>query len=313
VERIDDGPLRLTSRGHTVYADRIIIATHTPLEGVAGAIASAFAQTRIAAYTSYAARARVPKDHVPDGLYWDTVNPYRYVRVDPRGSYDYLIAGGADHKTGQDDANPAASAKEVDELMHRLVPGASIDYRWSGQVLESTDGLPFIGESGPGQFSATGFGGNGMTFGTLAGMMAADWVVGTANPWSDLFSWSRSGLRAGGVQNFVKENVDYPYCRIRDAFTRASQRSMRSVRRGDGQVLEIDGRKVAVHRRPDGAFVQRSAICTHMGCVVAWNKIEQTWDCPCHGSRFAPGGAVVAGPAEAPLAPIEVGEPVSST
>jgi Rieske Fe-S protein len=132
--------------------------------------------------------------------------------------------------------------------------------------------------------------------------MAADWVSGIANPWRELFAWNRSGLSAGGVRNYLRENADYPYYRIRDLFVGADHRSLRSVPRGEGRVLDVDGEAVAVYRRDDGTIMQRSAICTHRGCRVGWNRTEQTWDCPCHGSRFRPDGAVLAGPAEAPLA-----------
>ena len=284
----------------SVFADRLLLMTHSPLPGVTGAMTAALAQSRVALYTSYAVRGRVAKGSVPDALFWDTANPYRYVRIDPHPAVDHVIVGGADHKTGQAE-DPGAHFAEIEAALRTVAPEAEIDYRWSGQVVESIDGLPFIGESAPQQFSATGYGGNGLTFGTLAGLMAADWASGVANPWRDLFAWDRSGLRAGGVRNYLRENADYPYYRIRDLFVGAEPRSLRSVPRGEGRVLELDGEPVAVFRRQDGSIVQRSAICTHLGCRVAWNASEETWDCPCHGSRFGPDGAVLAGPAEAPL------------
>ena len=302
VDEITGPPFVLRIGARTVCAERLVVMTHTPLQGVSGTLSAGLSQSRVALYTSYAVRARVGKRVVPDALYWDTVNPYRYLRLDPHAAYDHVIFGGADHKTGQND-DPEACFAELETALQAIAPHAHVDHRWSGQVLESSDGLPFIGESAERQFSATGYGGNGLTFGTLAAVMASDWVGGTVNPWSELFAWDRSGLRAGGVRNYLKENRDYPYYRIRDLFVGAEQRPLRSIPRGGGQVVQIDGQAVAVHRRPDGSIVQRSATCTHLGCTVAWNPSEQTWDCPCHGSRFRPDGAVVAGPAEAPLAP----------
>jgi glycine/D-amino acid oxidase-like deaminating enzyme/nitrite reductase/ring-hydroxylating ferredoxin subunit len=301
VDDITGPPFVLRVKGtRAVHADRLLVMTHTPVRGVAGDVAATRAQSRLALYTSYAVRARIPKGSLPDALYCDTVTPYRYVRLDPHPAFDHVIVGGADHKTGQSD-DPAAHLTEVEAALRTVAPDAEVDYRWSGQVVESIDGLPFIGESAPQQFSATGYGGNGLTFGTLAGVMAADWVSGVANPWRELFAWDRSGLR-GGVRNYLRENADYPYYRIRDLFVGAQHRSLRSVPRGEGRVIDVDGQALAVYRRDDGTTVQRSATCPHRGCRVGWNRAEQTWDCPCHGSRFTPDGAVLAGPAEAPLA-----------
>lgn len=298
-----EGP-RLTTAGGVVTADRLVMATHAPMAGLASSTLGDLAQTRVAAYTTYALRARVPRGAVPDALFWDTGDPYRFLRVNPRAAHDDLIFGGGDHKTGQrgDDADPHG---ELEQALRALVPGAVVDRRWSGQVWESIDGLPFIGESAPGQFSATGFSGNGLTFGTLAAMMAADWVTGVVNPWQDLFAWSRAGLLAGGVRNYVRENADYPYYRIRDALVGPRGRSLRAIPRGQGAVVDVGERVVAAYRDDEGTLWQRDAACTHKGCRVAWNESDRTWDCPCHGSRFAPSGAVVAGPATDGLPPVQ--------
>lgn len=303
VEAITGPPIALTVGRHTIFAERVVIATHDPLQGLASTLRAALTQSRIALYTSYAVRGRIERGRLPDALFWDLASPYRYLRLDPQRTCDAVILGGADHKTGQVD-DPSACYGELADALRALVPGVTIDARWSGQVMESTDGLPFIGESAPGQFSATGYGGNGLTFGTLAGMMAADWVAGIASPWAGLFAWSRSGLGAGGLRSFVAENVDYPYYRVRDAVAGAPALSRREIGAGEGRVVERDGQKVAIYRRPNGVLVERSAICPHMGCTVRWNDADQTWDCPCHGSRFTPDGAVIGGPAERPLAPV---------
>jgi len=131
-------------------------------------------------------------------------------------------------------------------------------------------------------------------------MMAADRVAGRRNPWTDLFDPGRKKIK-GGLWDYIKENKDYPYYLIRDRVAGAEGRSTRAVPRGAGKVIELDGRKVAVYRDSRGAVTTRSAVCTHMACIVDWNEAERTWDCPCHGSRFKPDGKVIAGPAESPL------------
>jgi Rieske Fe-S protein len=124
--------------------------------------------------------------------------------------------------------------------------------------------------------------------------------LGRTNPWSGLFDTGRTKIR-GGAWDYIKENKDYPYYLVRDRFAGVEGRSLRSVPRGQGKILDLDGKRVAAYRDEAGATTVRSAVCTHMGCIVDWNEAERTWDCPCHGSRFRPTGDVIAGPAESPL------------
>ncbi len=167
-------------------------------------------------------------------------------------------------------------------------------------MIETPDGLPYIGETAAHQFVATGFSGNGLTFGTLSAMMAADRILGRDNPWRELFDAGRTKIK-GGAWNYVRENKDYPYYLVRDRFAGAEARSLRAVKRGEGLIIERKGQKTAAFRDDDGSVTMVSAVCTHMGCLVDWNEAERTWDCPCHGSRFMPDGSVIGGPAETPL------------
>ena len=167
-------------------------------------------------------------------------------------------------------------------------------------MIETNDGLPFIGETAERQFVATGYAGNGMTFGTIAAVMACDAALGRKNPWQPLFDVSRKKL-LGGTWDYVKENLDYPYYMIKDRLFTAEQKSLRSVKRGSTAILRLQGRRVAAYRDQDGKVTTLSPACTHLGCIVHWNSAESTWDCPCHGSRFKPNGEVLAGPAESPL------------
>jgi Rieske Fe-S protein len=194
--------------------------------------------------------------------------------------------------------------RRLETTLSELVPEIQLTHRWSGQVIETPDGLPYIGRNADHQYAATGFSGNGMTFGTLAAMMVADAITGRSNPWTDLFDPGRAAVRRGAWE-YLKENTDYPYYLIRDRFAGPEGRSLRSVRRGQGKIIERNGNKVAAYRDESGTTTLRSATCTHMGCVVGWNEAERTWDCPCHGSRFEPNGDVISGPAESPLAKAE--------
>jgi glycine/D-amino acid oxidase-like deaminating enzyme/nitrite reductase/ring-hydroxylating ferredoxin subunit len=294
-----DNPRAVKANGHAVTCEDVVIATHNPLVGFGGMAGATLFQTKLALYTSYVIAGRVARGVVPDALWWDTADPYQFLRVEPYRDHDMVIFGGEDHKTGQQD-DTEACYRRLEEQLRAIVPDVELTHRWSGQVIETPDGLPYIGRSADHQYSATGYAGNGMTFGTLAGIMISDAVLERSNPWSELFDPARKALTRG-LWDYVKENVDYPYYLIRDRFAGAEAKSVRAVRRGEGKVIERKGAKVAAYRDSAGTVSLRSAICTHMGCTVGWNAAERTWDCPCHGSRFKPSGDVISGPAEAPL------------
>jgi glycine/D-amino acid oxidase-like deaminating enzyme/nitrite reductase/ring-hydroxylating ferredoxin subunit len=298
-DEVQDDPLAVVAGGHRISCEHVVLATHTPLVGKANLAWSTLFQTKLALYSTYAIAGKAPAGQVPPGSYWDTADPYSYLRVQREPSHDFAILGGEDHKTGQnEDTN--ACYERLERRMRALIPGVEITHRWSGQVIETHDGLPYIGETAERQFAGTGFSGNGMTFGTLSGMMGCDAVLGRANPWKDLFDPGRVKIR-GGLWDYLKENADYPYYIARDRLAGAEGRLLRSLRRGEGKILDLNGKRVAAYRNDAGAVTQVSPVCTHMGCNVAWNAAERTWDCPCHGSRFEPNGKVIAGPAESPL------------
>lgn len=292
-------PLAVKSGEHRIRGRYLVIATHTPLMGNTPMTPALLLQTKLALYTSYALGARLPTGQFPAASWWDTGDPYGYLRIEHRRGFDYAIYGGEDHKTGQL-ADTAESFRRLEEKFHAFAPRAEIEYRWSGQVVTTNDGLPLIGETAPRQFAATGFSGNGMTFGTLSAMMAVDAVEKRKNPWQSLFDIHRTKVR-GGTWNYVVENIDYPYYLVRDRLAKSQGTSLDDLPRGEGKILNLDGRKVAAYRDEHGDVTLNSPVCTHLQCIVGWNGAEKTWDCPCHGARFKPTGEVLAGPAEEPL------------
>jgi nitrite reductase/ring-hydroxylating ferredoxin subunit len=259
-------------------------------------------QTKLSLYTSYAFGARVPSNTLPEALFWDTRDPYDYLRIDRRRGFDYIVYGGEDNKTGQR-KNPQKAYGRLWQRLKKIIPKAQVDHRWSGQVISTPDGLPYIGENAERQFVATGYCGNGITFGTVAAVMARDWSAGEKNPWIGLFAVDRKRIK-GAVWNYLRENKDYPYYLIKDRLARAEADSARELKRGDGMIIGSRGKKVAAFRDAKGNIHRLSPVCTHLGCLVRWNHAESTWDCPCHGSRFKATGEVIAGPAEDPLSAI---------
>ncbi len=301
VTQVHSDPLAVEVNGHRIRCGFLVIATHVPLMGQSTLAGATLFQTKLAPYTSYALSGSIERGAVPEASFWDTSDPYYYLRVDAGESEDYLIFGGEDHKTGQESDTEAPFAR-LEKAFREVVPAVSIDRRWSGQVIETHDGLPYIGRTNDQQFIATGFAGNGMTFGTLAAMMACDAALGRDNPWFDLFDPSRKKLR--GAWDYLTENFDYPYYLLADRLRGVEADSAIEVARGEGKIITHQGQRVACSRDEQGEVTMVSAVCTHMGCLVRWNQAEATWDCPCHGSRFKPDGAVLAGPAETPLEPI---------
>ncbi|HWA10847.1 MAG TPA: FAD-dependent oxidoreductase [Opitutaceae bacterium] len=306
IEETTSDPISVKSKHGRVEAGYLVLATHTPLMGNTSLLPATLFQTKLSLYTSYALSARLPAGSAPEASFWDTGRPYDYLRVERKRGYDQAIFGGEDHKTGQE-TDTAAAYDRLEQRFRGHFPGAVVDHRWSGQVIETNDGLPFIGETAERQFAATGFAGNGMTFGTLGGMMAVDAMLRRRNPWQELFDIHRRKI-FGGTWDYLKENKDYPFYLLRDWLAGAEIESLRELGRNQGRILGHLGKKVAAYRDAHGKVTVCSAVCTHLKCIVAWNGAEQTWDCPCHGSRFKPTGEVISGPAEKPLERIETKE-----
>ncbi|HEY1905055.1 MAG TPA: FAD-dependent oxidoreductase, partial [Myxococcaceae bacterium] len=221
-----------------------------------------------------------------------------------------LIVGGGDHKTGQKEDTGQCFDRLATYASTRFGP-THIAHRWSGQVIEPVDGLPFIGKNPGAQHVhvATGFSGTGMTFGTLAGMILSDEVLGVENPWVALYHPGRVKPLAQ-AREFLGENVDFPAHLVRDRFARGDAGGLDQVPPGEGRLFRSDGKMIAVYRDDAGSIHARSAVCTHLGCHVRWNREERSWDCPCHGSRFDVDGAVLNGPATKDLEQVSL-EPVA--
>ncbi|MEO6004028.1 MAG: FAD-dependent oxidoreductase [Opitutus sp.] len=298
-DEITDEPLAVKSGGHAIRGKYLILATHTPLQGTTGTLSALLFQTKLALYTTYVVAGRIPKGVRPSASFWDNDDPYDYLRIEPKEDHDYAIFGGEDHKTGQID-NTEEPYRRLETRLRAYLPEITLDHRWSGQVIETNDGLPFIGETSENQFASTGYAGNGMTFGTLGAIMAVDRLLKRKNPWEELFEIDRKKI-LGSTWSYLMENKDYPFHLVRDWLASGEGDSTSQLAKGEGKILKLDGKKVAAYRDDGGKVTLCSPVCTHLKCIVDWNNAEKTWDCPCHGSRFQPTGEVISGPAEEPL------------
>jgi len=292
----------VTADGVEVRAKKgIVVATNTPFND------RVVMHTKQHPYRTYVVAARVPKGSVTKALYWDMADPYHYVRLQevtagPRGgqtNYDLLIVGGEDHKTGQA-PDPEAHLRCLEEWTRDRFPMVKdFEYEWSGQVMEPTDGLAYAGRNpldSDNVFIITGDSGHGMTHGTLGPMIITDLIQGRNNPWAKLYDPGRITLKRESAQEYIKENVNVAL-EYTELFTGGDVSSAEEIPLGEGAVLRRGLLKVAAYKDEKGVVHECSAICPHLHCVVHWNGLEKSWDCPCHGSRFTALGELLSGPA----------------
>ena len=297
VTGLDEGdPVRLQSAAGTVTANAVVLSTHMPFPDRGLYFARAFQ------HRGYALAAPIESSASPDGMFINAGSPTRSVR--PAAGADgesLLVVGGEGHLTGSGEA----SSDRWDTLEawgRQRFPLGEVRYRWSTQDAFATDRRPFVGPLRAGSksvFVATGFGGWGMTSGIAAAHVLVGLVTGRPGPWTDAFD----SLRLGPVarSSFWRSNAAAPRHLVVDRLRAAPAARANSLEPGEGVVVRRGRSLVAVSRDRAGSLHAVSAACTHLGCVLAWNGAEESWDCPCHGSRFSPDGAVLHGPAVAPL------------
>ncbi len=295
-----DSPRVLVQGDKVVTCDAVVVTTNVP---VSNRVAL---HTKLAAYRTYVVGIELPRRDVPRALYWDTADPYHYVRLADLGDgRELLIVGGEDARTGQHDDGAARWARLEQWARHHFPSSGEVLWRWSGQIFEPADGLAYIGQN-PGDhgrvYVATGDSGHGMTHGTIAGMLLSAQISGRESPWAELYDPSRR-VPFGAIPTFVRENVSAA-SHYAAWLKPAEATSARDLLPGQSAILRRGLKRIAVHREVGGECHAVNARCTHLGGVVAWNSAERTWDCPLHGSRFDVNGGAICGPAIAPLEPV---------
>ncbi|MDQ3191422.1 MAG: FAD-dependent oxidoreductase [Bacteroidota bacterium] len=294
----------VTSKGFKIKAKHIVIATNSPVNN------KVVLHTKQAPYRTYVIGAKVPKNTLPKALWWDTgdhdskwhTNPYHYVRLQSYDhKYDLLIIGGEDHKTGQDDEKIIDRFQKLKNWALERFPIEEIEYKWSGQVMEPVDCLAFIGRNpldSDNVYIVTGDSGNGMTHGTIAGILISDLINGRKNEWEEIYDPSRIHLES--TKEYIEENINVTK-QYSDLLKGDKVQSEDFLNEGEGAIIRNGIKKLAVFKDQFGEIHAYSAICPHLKCVVHWNNDEKSFDCPCHGSRFTCYGKVVNGPANSDL------------
>ncbi len=280
-----------TTRG-IIKAKHVVVTTHQPF------LIRGFYFARMRLKRSHALGVLV-RGQVPQGMYISAEPQFHSFRPQPyNDGRQMLIIGGETYRTGQE-PDTAARIRRLEEYARKHFAVESIAYRWATQDNVTADGVPYIGRYS--RFSknlyvATGFGGWGMTNGTAAGMILCDLIRGKKNPWEEVYNPSRMDV-TDAAPGIVKDNAI-----IAKEFTTKHARiplesDPGTLRPGEGKILRKGIKKIATYKDDRGKVHAVSATCTHMGCIVSWNNGEQSWDCPCHGSRFDVDGNVIQGPA----------------
>jgi glycine/D-amino acid oxidase-like deaminating enzyme/nitrite reductase/ring-hydroxylating ferredoxin subunit len=289
-----------TARGKC-KARFLIYATHIP-PGVN------LLHFRCVPYRSYAMAVTLKNDSYPDDLIYDMYDPYHYYRTQEIDGKKYFIAGGYDHKTAHED-NQEYCFLKLESHIRKHFDVDEITNKWSSQYYESPDGLPYIGQF-PGHekiFVATGYGGNGMPYSTIAGLSLKRTICGEENPYRELYDPNRLKPVAG-FKDFVTHNMDVVKQFASKFFSGDDMKELAELATSEGKIVKFKDEKLAIFKDENGVVHALSPICTHVGCEVKWNNTEQSWDCPCHGARYSYDGRVMTGPAVKNLSKVNVRE-----
>ena len=288
-----------TSAGN-IKARNLFYATHIP-PGVN------ILHFRNAPYRSYAMAVKLEGDQYPQALGYDLCDPYHYYRSQKTGGEEYLIAGGEDHKTAHE-KDTEQCFRNLETYIRKFFSVKSIAYKWSSQYYIPADGLPYIGHL-PGSrenvYAATGFNGNGMMLGTLSAIIIRDLIVSNKSKYEELFNPARVKPVAG-FADFVKESADVISHFIGDRFKAKKIEALTELAAGEAKLVKYEGDTLAVYKDDRNGVHAVNSACTHIKCNVSWNSTEQSWDCPCHGSRFNADGELLTGPARKDLEKISV-------
>jgi glycine/D-amino acid oxidase-like deaminating enzyme/nitrite reductase/ring-hydroxylating ferredoxin subunit len=299
---VDEGsPATVKTRHGTITADHVVVATHFPFLDRGGFFA------RMHPERSYIVAARL-RSPAPGGMYISVDSPTRSIRTTPHDGGELLLVGGEGHKVGQEPDTEARYAA-LGGWMGEHFDVGPVEWRWSTQDPITDDHLPYIGKLHWGAenlYVATGFAKWGIAHSTVAASILSDLINGGDNEWAALYDPTRVTPLAS-AKDFVKENVNVAKRFVRDRLSHPdSQRELDAIPRGEGAIVTIDGDKLAAYRDESGELQLLSPVCKHLGCLVTWNPAERSWDCPCHGSRYATDGAVLEGPTVEPLDRLEV-------
>lgn len=292
----------VTETGQTIRAGAVLFATNSPVNDLVKV------HTKQVPMRTYVVAGQVPSGSVEDALVWDTLEAYHYVRLQPEsGGQDWLIVGGEDHRSGTENDMGDRFARLEAWTRERFPSVTTFEHRWSGQVMEPADFLPFSGRDGSDRiYLHSGDSGQGMTNGVAGALNFIALYRNDKARFADLFEPSRKPTSRVSLGEYIKGQGPV-VSNLAEYVESGEVDSVDQIKPGEGAIVRHGLAKHAVYRAEDGSITERSAVCTHVGCIIHWNGFEKCWDCPCHGSQFATDGSVLNGPAIYPLAKVKDG------
>lgn len=279
----------ITNKGE-IEAKKVVVTTHFPFYDK-----DRF-YTKLFPHRSYVLGLHL-KSEVPEGLYFSIDGERNSIRNQGLYGKKILLVGGGTEKVGED-ADTYKYYKKVEEYAKQRFEIEKIEYHWFTQDNRTPDRVPYIGKMANTKnvYVATGFGGWGMTTSAVSAMIISDLIAKRINVWTALFDPSRSGL-SHALKSYMSENAKTVKHVLGKRVQRHPFELPTGFEPGEGKIINLRGRKIAVYKDKKGKIFAVSPVCTHMGCTVNWNATEKTWDCPCHGSRYNYDGKVIHGPA----------------
>lgn len=221
-----------------------------------------------------------------DGMYINPTEPIFSFRTAKSGDKDLLIIAGSDHKTGFAPNNENAYKPLID-IAKKHYPNSEILYRWNTRDCISLDKIPYIGSYSsalPGVYVATGFNKWGITSSNVAANIITDEILGNENKFAFVFNSLRfkplknrdelKNMTTQVFKSFVTNKINIP------------DEEVSKIEKDNGAIIKIDGNDIGIYKDSSGKVYAVKPTCTHLGCLLTWNNLDKTWDCPCHGSRF---------------------------
>ncbi len=287
----EDNPCTvITGHGHKVIAKKVIIASHFPVYGSSG-----YYFARMYPEKSYALGVRI-NDKFPGGMYISAEEPGRSLRFTPFEDGELVIISGEHHKTGEG-PNTNQHYQNLIEFAREIYGVTEILFRWSTQDYITLDDIPYVGKitsKSPNVYVAAGFRKWGMTNGTASAILLRDLIVKGESPWAPVYDPSRFEGDPM-IKNLATTNINMAKHLIGDKLKSLPKDI--DLKSGEAKIISHDGDKVGVFKDKQGKIHAVDITCTHMGCDLAWNAAELSWECPCHGSRFTYEGEIIEGPA----------------
>ena len=300
----DNAAYNISANGYNVKAKNVVISTHYPIKNFPGMYFSKMYQDK-----SYAIAVDTKQDEneIIDGMFIQSCDPVISFRTAKYKDKNLLIVAGSGHRTGQAEGKIEDSFVNLENYIKKYYPNAETKFKWSTEDCVTLDKVPYIGQFSnllPNMYVATGFKKWGMSTSHVAGKLISDLILGKENEYVDIYKATRlepiKNIKEFG--NMLKEST---YSLLINKIKPAKD-ILEKIPLGDGGIVEIDGDKVGIYKRDDGEIFAVKPYCGHLGCLVSWNNLEKTWDCPCHGSRYDYMGNIITEPTVKKLEKINI-------